>query len=319
MTVAAVLLALALVAGVAGPRLLRSRRLAGAPAGLAVLLWTALSAALAVAVLVAGATLLLPSIPSGMTVLEVVRLCAGMFGGHRSQPVTVLTGAVGAAVGAGIIGRLAWCAARTYWPARMSARRHRRALELTARRDSRLGAYVVEAASPIAYCLPGSGGRVVLTSSALDALGEDELHAVLAHERAHLAQRHGKILAGVGLLAQAFPFVPLFRAAQRELPRLVEMAADDVAASAHGRLTVASALVILATDGAAPRPAALAAAAVAVRARFDRLLSAERPATLPAAAYWLAGTLTVAAPVLVSVAVGAVGAYFHACPFILHH
>jgi Zn-dependent protease with chaperone function len=319
-TVAAVLLALAAVTGAAGPRLLRSARLAGAPVGLAVLLWTALPVALAVAVLVAAAALLLPSVPAGMTVLEVARLCAGMFGGHPPQQVTLAAGAAGVVVGAGVVGRLVWCSARTWWPARRSVRRHRRALELIARRDPGLGAYVVQADNPIAYCLPGNGGRVVLTSSALDALGPDELHAVLAHERAHLAHRHHKILTGVGLLARAFPFVPLFRAAQVELPRLVEMAADDVAAAAHGRLAVASALVTLASDEvAAPRPAALAAAAVAVRARFDRLLSAEQTPHLPTAAYWLAGTLTVAAPVLISMALAAVGAYFHACPFVLHH
>ncbi|MEV0840327.1 M56 family metallopeptidase [Actinocatenispora sera] len=318
MTLAAVLLGLAVLTGAAGPRLLRSRRLAGAPAGLSVLLWVALPVALAVAVLVAGAALVLPSFPAGVTVLELVRLCAGVVGGHPSQQVTLAAGAISAAASVGVVGRLAWCAAHVWWPAHRHARRHRQALELTARRVPSLGAYVVEADSPLAYCLPGSGGRVVLTSSALDALGDDELHAVLAHERAHLTQRHDKILAGVVLLARAFPFVPLFRAAQRELPRLVEMAADDVAASAHGRFAVASALVTLAGDDTA-RPASLAAATVAVRDRFDRLLSAEQTPTLPAAAYWLAGTLTVAAPVLISAALVAVGAYFHACPFVLYH
>jgi len=61
------------------------------------------------------------------------------------------------------------------------------------------------------------------------------------------------------------------------------------------------------------------ASAVAVQARFDGLLGTERTTTLPAEAYWLAGILTVASPVLGSMTLVAVGAHLHACPFAPHH
>ena len=48
------------------------------------------------------------------------------------------------------------------------------------------GARVVEHHVPLAYCIPGRGGRIVLTSAAVNALDAEQLEAVIAHERAHL-------------------------------------------------------------------------------------------------------------------------------------
>lgn len=88
-------------------------------------------------------------------------------------------------------------------------------------------AAVIDHAVPAAYCLPGRGRRIVLTSAALTALSDDELNAVLAHERAHLSGRHHLVVAFADGLSRAFPNVPLFRRAQEQVGRLVEMLAEQ--------------------------------------------------------------------------------------------
>lgn len=125
----------------------------------------------------------------------------------------------------------------------------------------------------LAYCTPGRGGAVMVTTGALHRLSGPQLDAVVAHERAHLRGRHHRYLAAADVLARAFPFVPLLRAAAAELGRLAEWAADDDAARRTGRRTVATALAVMATGAATP-VGALPAAASDVPDRVRRLLHA---------------------------------------------
>jgi hypothetical protein len=67
-----------------------------------------------------------------------------------------------------------------------------------------------------------------------------------------VAGRHDLLLGGVQWLHTAFPTVSLFATARTQLARLVELRADDVAATAHARLDLARALVTMA-DGMATR------------------------------------------------------------------
>ena len=63
------------------------------------------------------------------------------------------------------------------------------------------GVEVLEHDLPLAYCVPGLGAnRVVVSAGALGRLSGDEFHAVLAHERAHLAARHDLVLEAFTLL-----------------------------------------------------------------------------------------------------------------------
>ena len=127
---------------------------------------------------------------------------------------------------------------------------------LAGRPSAELGATVVLHAQPAAYVVAGRGRRVVVTTGALDALSGDELAAVLAHERAHAAGRHDLLLDGVRVLRQAFPAMAVFATAYVELRRLIEMRADEVAATRHSRLSLARALVVMAsaTDVGTPAP-----------------------------------------------------------------
>jgi len=64
---------------------------------------------------------------------------------------------------------------------------------------------------------------------------------------ANLSQRHHLVLAWAAGLARAFPRVRLFGQARSESQRLVELLADDVAARSVDRLTLAEALLALAS------------------------------------------------------------------------
>ena len=87
---------------------------------------------------------------------------------------------------------------RRFAAARETVRRALRELvrqDLVATRNPLLpGTRVVDHDLPLAYCLPGLRPRVVLSRGVLDLLREDEVRAVLAHEDAHVVQRHDLVV-----------------------------------------------------------------------------------------------------------------------------
>lgn len=175
---------------------------------------------------------------------------------------------------------LAWRYGRSVQRAQRQTRAHAEAVRITGRElpggadqeaAGRAHAIVLDEAAPAAYCVSGRPATIVLTSGALALLDPAQLASVLAHERAHLAGRHHLMIALTRGLAAAFPGVPLFTKGTSYVARLAEMCADDAAASRHGRPTLITALVAMATGTAVPG-SALGAAACAVSARVQRLL-----------------------------------------------
>jgi Zn-dependent protease with chaperone function len=132
-------------------------------------------------------------------------------------------------------------------------------------------AVVLDAPQPAAYCVPGRPATIVLTTAALAILDADQLTAVLAHERAHLAGRHHLMTSLTRGLAAVFPGVPLFTRGPLEVARLAELRADDAAARRSGRRTLVAALLAMGTGTAVPA-AALGATGGATAARVQRLL-----------------------------------------------
>jgi hypothetical protein len=183
----------------------------------------------------------------------------------------------------------------------LSARRRQRALlTLLAHGDPKVpGALVVDHPTAAAYCLPGLRSQIVVSVGALELLGRGELAAVLAHERAHLRERHDLVLLPFTALRRAFPRSATCEDAHRAVALLVEMLADDRAVRARPARELVSALVRFGTAGACPVPSgALAAGEGEVAARVARLLKPVRP--LPAAAIaavCFAAALLVAGPV----------------------
>jgi beta-lactamase regulating signal transducer with metallopeptidase domain len=119
-------------------------------------------------------------------------------------------------------------------------------------------------------------------------LDDDQLAAVVAHERAHLAEHHHLLLLPFVAWEAALPVLPAAARAHASVRQLVEMRADDVALRLlpHGsRRTLAQAIVAVAGGAAGVVPAgALSVVGSAVGVRVLRLL--EPPSPLPAAARW---------------------------------
>jgi Zn-dependent protease with chaperone function len=179
--------------------------------------------------------------------------------------------------------------------------RQRELLDLLAQqRDSRHGAHVLDHDVALAYCVPGEGGRVVVTTAAIAVLDERQLTAVMAHEHAHLDGRHDLVLFGADVAAAAFPWSRFFRTARRELSLLVEMLADDEGSRRSDPTVLATALVDL---GQASTPRGALGAGGDTVARVERLI--HRQAALPTLrrlAVISASTVLLASPWVIAVA-----------------
>lgn len=103
---------------------------------------------------------------------------------------------------------------------------------------------VVEAEHALACAVPGRSGGVLVSTGLADRLRTDELEAVVAHERAHLQQRHAAVVAVAESIERAVPWIPGARAMARSTRVLVEFAADDAAARRTGRDAVRRAVLV---------------------------------------------------------------------------
>ena len=177
-----------------------------------------------------------------------------------------------------LLSRIVIVSLRRYRAWRADTARHVEAVGLLARPDSRNSdVRVVPCAQPAAFCLPRQGG-VVVTSAATEALDDDEMQAVLAHERAHLRQRHHVAILVADTLAEIAPApiaLPVLVHGRREVARLSELAADDAASRAADRGALVDAMLAMAQHQV-PSPA-LGAASTGVVERVTRLLEAPAP------------------------------------------
>lgn len=264
---------------VAGPRLARAQWVLRAPA-LAIFMWQMLCVTTVLGIGLIGATPMLHWDNTHSAVCQAWQLCLdALRGAHGSaaQAAAVL----GAALLALLATRLflgGWRQAGAEWQQR---RMLRTIVNLTGNRLPGLNITVVPSVQPAAFLLPGERADVVLTSAAVHQLDGDELHAVGAHERAHAAGRHYWLLRIVQLLQRALPCIPLFALAERQVHRLVELWADDVAIRSSRPLSLARALVVLAegrSGSSTPgMPALLAADGGDTAERLSRLLQPPEP------------------------------------------
>lgn len=153
-------------------------------------------------------------------------------------------------------------------------------------------ARVLDHPTPVAYCLPGRRSRVVLSVGVLDVLAPAELRAVLAHERAHLRERHDLVVLPFVAWGATAPFVRGMACAQIAVAALIEMRADDVAVASVEPAELSGAL--RSVGGSAPA-AATGSLGTALDRRLARITAP--PAPLPLAMRVL---VRVAAPVLVA-------------------
>lgn len=275
MTTALLLVAFAALVANRGPALLLRSKWSDRAPRLGILTWQALSLSPVIAVVLAGMVLAIPAIPVTADVAAVLDACAQALSAGYLGAWGAVAGSLGAAAALVVIGRAGYCLVAVQVASWRERRRQLDALLRIGRRHVSWDALVVDHPAAAAYCVPGRRHQIVLTTAALRALDDRQLAAVLAHEQAHVQGRHDLVLGAAASLRRAFPRIRLFRDAERETMRLVEMLADDVAARSNERLTIATALVCLA-EVAAP-PAALNAGGATSLARVRRLVSPAQP------------------------------------------
>jgi Zn-dependent protease with chaperone function len=272
----------------------------------AIVLWQALGLGgglAAVGTLLALGTARQQSGVAGSALREVT----GLADGHGMPGPALLNIARLACLAAGLVllALLVWVLVAASAAVLRARQRQRALLSLLARGDPKVpGALVVDFPAAAAYCLPGLRSAIVISAGTLDLLDSHELAAVIAHERAHLRERHDLVLLPFVALLNGFAWSPVVRKAHQAVALLIEMHADDMALRHRPARELATALLRVGAAGGGTAPSGALAVGTAadcdVAARVTRLL---RPAPgLPPAVRTLvvlAAALAIVVPVAV--------------------
>ncbi|TFB88156.1 M56 family peptidase [Cryobacterium algoricola] len=169
------------------------------------------------------------SIPAGTSLDHVLALCGALLlGGHLVLNLAV-----------------------TIVHAERQQRRHLNLVRLLSEPlEGRPSTRVIDHAAPVAYCLPSvTHSATVLSRGLLRLLDAGQVLAVVAHEEAHLAQRHHLVLVAFKSWHNALPWFPIANRAENAVALLVEMLADDQARRAVGDHTLAAAIALVGSAG----------------------------------------------------------------------
>jgi Zn-dependent protease with chaperone function len=175
---------------------------------------------------------------------------------------------------------------------------HRMVVDLVGK-SKKSGLRILDVKEPLAYCLPGVRSRVVVSEGTLTTLADNEIAAILTHERAHLRARHDLVLEMFIAVHAAFPRFVRSASALDAVRLLIEMLADDAAVRAAGPTPLARALVACAA-GRTPS-GALAAGGPTTVLRLRRLGGQGNSLTLAAAAYLAAAAVLIVPTVALAV------------------
>ncbi|OBB29156.1 Zn-dependent protease with chaperone function [Mycolicibacterium peregrinum] len=161
------------------------------------------------------------------------------------------------------------------------------------------GLRILDVAQPLAYCLPGVRSRVVVSEGTLTTLSDNEVAAILTHERAHLRARHDLVLEMFTAVHAAFPRFVRSANALDAVRLLIELLADDAAVRTAGPTPLARALVACAS-GRTPS-GALAAGGPTTVIRVRRLGGKPNSVAMAVTAYLAAAAVLVVPTVAVAV------------------
>jgi len=268
-----------------------------------ILLWQALGLAWGLAAV--GALIGIGVTPSGAAVVTgaMDRLADIARAGGLPSAVD-LAGAVRLgclAAGVALLVTLCWILVAATASVVRARQRQRELLNLLAHGDPKVpGALVVDHPAATAYCLPGLRSAIVISAGTLALLDADELAAVLAHERAHLRERHDLVLLPFLALLRAFRWAGITGQAYRAVGLLVEMHADDWALRHRPARELATALLRVGAAGGGGVPSGALAAVVRseeceVAARVVRLLRPARGLSAAAHAFIVAASVAIVA------------------------
>ncbi|WP_068266056.1 M56 family metallopeptidase [Janibacter limosus] len=154
---------------------------------------------------------------------------------------------------------------------------HRQLVDLVGRHEGQ-HTRVLPSERVSAYCVPGEGSRLVITEAALTALPGDQLAAVVAHEEAHLHERHDLVLEFFTVLHTATPRLLRTDRALSEVALLVEVLADRAAREQVGEVALGRAIVSLSEAAAGSDLTPGVSAGAGAAATRIRLLVADDPA-----------------------------------------
>lgn len=302
-----------LLAAVAIPWLGRAAWPRRAPA-LGIIAWQTLTASIMLSLTLAGVSLAVPELRAASGLAEFLHACSRALQEHYSTPAGAGLSIAGGTLTVLLIGRLAFFLGTGFARACADRSHQRDMLAVVATSHPAQDVVVVQHDTPTVYCLPGRRRRIVVTSSALAALTDEQLAQVLAHERAHIRARHHLALLLADALAATFFHRAPFVLARNQIAELTEMHADD-AASPCARRDLAAALVVLA--GGARPAGALGANGAAALARVRRLTEPTNPLAPPARMLLLSLiALSVVLPVAIAVAPGVAAVVADYCPVV---
>lgn len=292
----------------------------------ALLLWQAI--ALAGGLSMIGSLLIVGLDPFGDNLLDGLGALVPGLGALVAGPspaIALNLLALAAAAGLGI--HFVLVLARTAVLIERQRERHRRLIRLlSSPLPDRPHTRLLDLAAPVAYCLPGGTGSVtVLSAGLIELLDDNELRAVVEHEKAHLSQRHYIVQTAFDAWHRSLPRFPIASRAKREVGMLIEMLADDRARRVVDDRTLASAISLVSNANAGasadtaaglgsgagvPMPDLSSPSGEQLRARVTRLIEGSAPlppagrATVLLAAVALVAVPTVllVAPALMSLA-----------------
>ncbi|GIH29473.1 integral membrane protein [Acrocarpospora phusangensis] len=295
MIAAATLAALATVCAVGAWRLTSHRWTWRAPRA-AILLWQSLGVTWGLASV--GALLAFALQPFGRGIVHGL----AYIGHHWREPhdlPRIVSLVAGLALLAALSTVLMWAGVETL----RARRRHRMLLALIAREEPGVpGVRVLDHPGAAAYCVPGLRSQVVISAGTLRLLSPDELTAVLAHESAHVRERHDLVLLPFAALSRILPWSKTVHEAHASVALLIEMAADDRARRQCSPKRLATALLRFGTAAAYATPYGALGASTGenVMARVNRLVKprAELPAHARFAIVAGSALLTASAPLL---------------------
>jgi len=150
-----------------------------------------------------------------------------------------------------------------------------------------------------AFCAGLLRPRVYLSTGAAALLPEDELRAVLAHERGHRDRSDPLRIAFGRVIARALFFMPVLTRLHDRYCSIAELAADDAAVRASGGSPSVLASAMLVFEGATHPDGSVGIAPE----RVDHLLGRDVPSPLPLAL----AAIALASAVLIALAAWQVG------------
>ncbi|MDH6182035.1 Zn-dependent protease with chaperone function [Microbacteriaceae bacterium SG_E_30_P1] len=296
----ALLAALALALAWPVPLLLAGARWTRRSPATALVLWQAIAVAGGLSMI--GALLTFGLLPFGDNLLAGALALPGVLLGEAPLRPLEFWNVLALAGAALLTGHLLLNLLVTVVRAERQRRRHAGLLMLLSQpHDS--GTRLIDTPAPVAYCLPGAISSVTVVSAGLiELLDEQQMLAVIEHERAHVKQRHDIVLVFFRAWRASLPWFPIAYRAQEEVGLLIELLADDEARRVVDDEVLADAIVRVGAGASVTSIDDEATPTDALTTRLARLAEPPLPRPAETAVLALAAALVLVPPALLFVA-----------------